>query len=384
MNYHNPYARIQEYFALLSASMNFTDSSDNGKSMQQICESKQIPVKIVRNDFLTIFQWQRSMNLVKNSDKNELAVLFNDESPKYQKICDTYALDELYDNYMDAVPGNDSIQEFEQFITDGILDAVPIIFYDTDAGTPNTWTLPLTPDEAAALQSFYSDETDSLSVFDRLKKTYVDTYAIKDSYLYTHNYNNSLNDLLCKINTAIDFHSCLYMKYYSRRKKKFSRFIFRPVKIVYDADENLYSVLSIRNDCNILLVHRLDCIISLETTDKTIHNSMETKLIDHMNQIAPNVWGNNFSCTSDQTADVKVKFFNAANVHEKVKKQLACRTNGKLTQKGDWLYYEDKVYGLNRFRSWIYGYGRAAVVLEPESLRNDIMDSLNKRVGYYE
>lgn len=384
MNYHNPYARIQEYFALLSASMNFTDSSDNGKSMQQICESKQIPVKIVRNDFLTIFQWQRSMNLVKNSDKNELAVLFNDESPKYQKICDTYALDELYDNYMDAVPGNDSIQEFEQFITDGILDAVPIIFYDTDAGTPNTWTLPLTPDEAAALQSFYSDETDSLSVFDRLKKTYVDTYAIKDSYLYTHNYNNSLNDLLCKINTAIDFHSCLYMKYYSRRKKKFSRFIFRPVKIVYDADENLYSVLSIRNDCNILLVHRLDCIISLETTDKTIHNSMETKLIDHMNQIAPNVWGNNFSCTSDQTADVKVKFFNAANVHEKVKKQLACRTNGKLTQKGDWLYYEDKVYGLNRFRSWIYGYGRAAVVLEPESLRNDIMDSLNKRAGYYE
>ena len=51
MNYHNPYARIQEYFALLSASMNFTDSSDNGISIQQICESKQIPVKIVRNDF---------------------------------------------------------------------------------------------------------------------------------------------------------------------------------------------------------------------------------------------------------------------------------------------------------------------------------------------
>lgn len=50
MNYHNPYARIQEYFALLSA-----NDSDNGKSMQQICESKQIPVKIVRNDFLTIF-----------------------------------------------------------------------------------------------------------------------------------------------------------------------------------------------------------------------------------------------------------------------------------------------------------------------------------------
>lgn len=195
---------------------------------------------------------------------------------------------------------------------------------------------------------------------------------------------NSLNDLLFKINTAIDYHRCLYMKYYSRREKMVLRFIFRPVKIVYDADENLYSVLSIRNNCNILLVHRLDCIISLETTDKTIHNNKETELINHMNQIAPNVWGNNFSCASKEIADVKVKFFNAANVHEKVKKQLACRTNGKLTQKGDWLYYEDKVYGLSRFRSWIYGYGRAAVVLEPESLRKDIMDSLKKRVGYYE
>lgn len=383
MNYHNPYARIQEYFALLSASMNFTDSSDNGKSMQQICESKQIPVKIVRNDFLTIFQWQRSMNLVKNSDKNELAVLFNDESPKYQKICDTYPLHELYDNYMDAIPVNDSIPEFEQLITDGILDAVPIIFYDTDADTLNTWTLPLTPDEAAALQSFYSDETDSLSVFDRLKKTYADTYAIKDSYLYTHNYNNSLNDLLFKINTAIDCHRCLYMKYYSRREKMVLRFIFRPVKIVYDADENLYSVLSIRNNCNILLVHRLDCIVSLETTDETIHNNKETELINHMNQIAPNVWGNNFSCASKEIADVKVKFFNVANVHEKVRKQLACRTNGKLTEKDGCLYYEDKVYGLSRFRSWIYGYGRAAVVLKPESLRKDIIDSLKKRVEYY-
>ena len=122
----------------------------------------------------------------------------------------------------------------------------------------------------------------------------------------------------------------------------------------------------------------------METTDKTIHNNKETELINHMNQIAPNVWGNNFSCTSDQTADVKVKFFNVANVHEKVRKQLACRTNGKLTEKDGCLYYEDKVYGLSRFRSWIYGYGRAAVVLEPESLRNDIMDSLNKRVSYYE
>ena len=79
------------------------------------------------------------------------------------------------------------------------------------------------------------------------------------------------------------------MKYYSRREKMVLRFIFRPVKIVYDADENLYSVLSIRNNCNILLVHRLDCIISLETTDKTIHNNKETELINHMNQIAPNV-----------------------------------------------------------------------------------------------
>ena len=85
MNHHNPYARIQEYFSLLSASMDYTDRSDNGISMQQICENTQIPAKIVRNDFLTIFQWQRSMNLVKNSDKNELPFFFMIKAPNIRK-----------------------------------------------------------------------------------------------------------------------------------------------------------------------------------------------------------------------------------------------------------------------------------------------------------
>ncbi len=41
------------------------------------------------------------------------------------------------------------------------------------------------------------------------------------------------------------------------------------------------------------------------------------------------------------------------------------------------LLYEDIVYGINSFRTWIYGYGSPAIVLDPKELREHIIESLN-------
>ena len=96
--------------------------------------------------------------------------------------------------------------------------------------------------------------------------------------------------------------------------------------------------------------------------------------------IYPNVCWN---CFSDEPEQVKVRFYNEANVWNKVKKELANRVNGKLYEKDGYLYYEDIVYGISKFRSWLYGYGSSAIVLEPESLRKHIIDSLREREKYY-
>ena len=71
---------------------------------------------------------------------------------------------------------------------------------------------------------------------------------------------------------------------------------------------------------------------------------------------------------------------NVANVFNKVRKELSCRTNGQLYEKDGFLYYEDDVYGIDKFRSWIFSYGRAAIVLEPEVLCTQIITSLKDRL----
>ena len=57
-------------------------------------------------------------------------------------------------------------------------------------------------------------------------------------------------------------------------------------------------------------------------------------------------------------------------------------TNGKLEEQDGFLYYEDIVYGISKLRTWIYGYGSSAVVIEPESLRLHIIDSLKRRLEH--
>lgn len=207
--------------------------------------------------------------------------------------------------------------------------------------------------------------------YKKIKDVQITSYdiKIKDSYLFTRQYIN-LNPKLELINQAIIDQKCLKIKY--KTSMGVISFIhLKPLKIAYDADENLYSILSIHNGR--IQVHRLDHILSIDESDQKPEPQNESLL-----NIYPNVWGN---CFSDPPEHVKVKFYNEANVWNKVRKELAYRTNGKLYEDGEFLYYEDTVYGISKFRSWIYGYGSSAIVLEPQSLRQHIIDSLRTRLA---
>ena len=96
---------------------------------------------------------------------------------------------------------------------------------------------------------------------------------------------------------------------------------------------------------------------------------------------APQVWGMNFSC--ETPTHVKVRFSRSANVEKKVKKELEFRTKKKLSESDEFLYYEDDVYGLSKFKDWILSYGWSAVVLEPQSLQEEIIASYTIRKDYY-
>ena len=51
---------------------------------------------------------------------------------------------------------------------------------------------------------------------------------------------------------------------------------------------------------------------------------------------------------------------------------------------GYYYLYEDDVLHISKLKSWVYSYGSSMVVIEPESLREEVIESYKKRKQYYE
>ena len=91
-------------------------------------------------------------------------------------------------------------------------------------------------------------------------------------------------------------------------------------------------------------------------------------------------WGMEFG----EPLQVKVRFINRSQTFAKVRKDLAHRhcilreENG-----GETLLYEDTVIGKNEFIAWLLGFGSAAEVLEPQTLRDDITARVRATLANY-
>lgn len=372
MNNHNAYVRLQTYYSWLINSEGIThvdDSYKQGIPLGHLAKITDIPISIVHQDFLCMFQWQSSMALASRKYDSPVfpiwhELIFDDDSEEYNAKNKNLHLEQLYDEIM-----NGSFPErFGELLLNGELDTIPI-FLNTEA-SETTYNLSLSQNEAAALRLLEKNNPLLQKNMNEMKHVYSRLYDIKDNPMFTYQYNN-LNEKLDLINDAISTGYRL-RGHYKTSPGRHQTIDIKPLKISYDADENLYAVLSINH--NRVMVNRLDRLETLEEnpTVPPEQEQQDTSLLD----IYPNVWGN---CFSEKPEKVKVRFYNEAHVWEKVKKELANRTNGKLYEKDGCLYYEDIVYGINKFRSWIYGFGRSAIVLEPRSLREDIIRSLKER-----
>ena len=157
--------------------------------------------------------------------------------------------------------------------------------------------------------------------------------------------------------------------------------INRPNSVItYEDDKLIYEddISGIYDFCikeGKLLPLRLDRIRSYEISEEKIVNDDLSPL-----ELIPQIWGMEVG----EPVHVKIKILNEARVQEKVKRDLASRTKGVWSQKGDSLYFEDDVIGINNFRTWLHGYGSSVLVIKPRSLREQIIESARKRVAYYE
>lgn len=353
--YTNPYVRLQSYYYWFNNNTNdivIDECFANGISMQRISEISSIPLSIVRSDIAMLFQWKKDLDDFMDSNYDNISY-FNIKHPA------EFCFDGVYDI---------DINELICSIKNGDLDQIPIY----NASYPNYYNIPISSEEATALYSCHKQ------MLLHLNKLYKTDYFVKDGYLFS-SFNEQLFEYLRILNQAISDHSCCHMTYKGRKNIE-TTFDFYPIKIAYDATENQYWILSILNDQ--IMTNRLDCISKLSILSKPSPQIFypEQRQIETLEKIAPTVWSCNYR---EAPQEIKVRFYQEANVWTKVKRDLSFRKNGKLYEKDGFLYYEDTVRGILSFKRWIFSYGSSAIVLKPESLRKEIIDSLKEREMYY-
>ena len=159
---------------------------------------------------------------------------------------------------------------------------------------------------------------------------------------------------------------------YCTKNKDIIALDIRPLQLVHIEDEDLYYVVTIYNGN--ISPFRLDRIKGFDVLETEIEKPDLSPLSD-----LPNMWGMGVS----ERAHVKILIRNEGRVQEKVKADLKNRTNGQWTKKGSCLIFEDDVIGIGSFKNWLNGYGSSVLVLEPESLREEVIKSAQVRLEKY-
>lgn len=365
-DYTNPYIRLQFYNSMLindAHDLTIDPDYELGISMSRLAEISGIPINIIRQDITQLYLWR-----LKLEENNPAAFSTNFTG---LKNCISFESDAFPDMeyFIDHMEQPEVQEKFFSILQNGDLDDIPLIM--NSSYIAKDYLLPVTSDEYNALNSLKREKSlpgvnASLKALTSSAKTIIHT---KDSYSYDHICENLIANLDI-LNMAIRNKECISM-FYQTKNAPPSKYIIRPLKLTYDSNDNSYYVLSIYNGK--VYVYKLDRITNPRPCSQKLP-AEDLSILD----IAPCVWGNSFS---DEPIKVKVKFYKEASVWTKVKKDLSCRTKSRLYEKNGFLYYEDIVYGKDKFRSWLYGYGSSAIVLEPVELQKEIIASLQQRLS---
>lgn len=187
------------------------------------------------------------------------------------------------------------------------------------------------------------------------------------------NYNtNEYDEKIEKILIAIKSKKILKIKY-RQTTGETSHIKLEPLAVVFYEFSSVFYVLGQGDDK--LITYNMDRIFEIQETNEIYKRNIDINIEEYL----ANRWG----MEQGEELYIKVKFMKEANVERKVKRELECRKNKTIEDFPDHFIYSDKVIGKNSFKHWILGYGSSAIVLEPQELRDAIMDSAKKALNLY-
>lgn len=363
-NKHNPYFRLQTYMTMLAQSL---EARGKGLTIKDLHQLLDIPLSVIRNDLLVMINYKRGYMPdfadISKAEENSEAEL----SPAYQSLSAEYCLEDLLYSSDNEDLEEDERREYQkqlrELMLNGQMDQLPMTYDRTDDSQDTLLDLNLSSSEYQALKSLYRDREEPTS-----KDNFKTSFYIKENYRFRKlgQYADKLQEIL----RAIEYDYCLKVEYLPNSGNK-RTLDLKPLKVIYDSVNNEYALITINKHA--VEIIRLTTILNIyETKEKLEVPPKDLKLLEHL----PQVWGMEFN---NKPVAVKIRFYNVARVWEKVRRDLSYRTEGRLYEKGSYLYYEDTVRGLYSFKSWLLSYGSAAIVEEPPELRKIILDSLHKR-----
>ena len=381
--YNDVLSRLIRYRVFLSNDISlsfFLDEFDKGISIRIIAKKMNIPVEVVRADMCKIYKLSNILYFVEDETLEEISETGDNIDASSQPSIS--AKNNILDNILNE-KYND--RQLENLFVSGELDDFPLALNDTIINESYLFSLTNYDLNAIKALAYENSNTVFLPPYEikysyKLNDylSYGDFFSIADNNIV---FNKDIFEYLKTINSAISNNNFIEI-IYENAKGETEAYILDPLFISYDAENNDYALLSVIDEKT--AIHKLNTIKDIKIIKKEKEpetaESTNKKYKTHILEIAPNVWGNSFF---EEPITVKVVFFNETGVFERVKCDLTQRVNGRLYEKNGLLIYEDTVFGKNAFINWVYSYGSSAVVVEPEDLKTEIIESLKLRKDLY-
>ena len=157
--------------------------------------------------------------------------------------------------------------------------------------------------------------------------------------------------------------------YLDKNGEKQYKKTIRPMKLIHNVDDNFIYVVG-HDD----VIYRFDKIKDCRTSNEkfTPRENVDFSKYDR-------AWGVEFGIP----VHVKVKIFDEAGVVLRVLRELGDKAEGHVEKHEGYIIYEDDILGKEKFYSWVRSYGSSMVVYEPADIRRRLLESVEKRMGYY-
>lgn len=353
-DYSLPLNRIDLYFTIIP--WDGIEPLKSNISISKIASEYNIPVSIIRSDFIAIISAYKK--------DNEFLVL--------------YPIDKDFDSEFMTVDSCITQIQKGEWDNKFLVTSIPI--------NQDDHSIFLTPEEQKALNEEFQFDAG-----------FVD-FDIKNSFKY-QKAPNDLFAVLSQLNIAISDNHQIFFAYLSGKSQKLTYVQTSPVKIIYDNEENLYHLLAIKNKnyvtYDIKLIQTtsvkelpeglalLDSSVSSKHTAKVHILNMPCVAYDSfaLEQKIPHVWKNAFS--EKNPTHVRIKF--SEHVYDSVYADLYYRNPDTILSAvhNGYFFFEDDIYGLDAFDNWIRTYGSKAVILEPKSLAEKRIASLKQNLENY-